>query len=233
MPPYTASKHGVHGLTRAAAHDYAAENIRINELLPGVIDTPMLDTNRGMVDQMTAFIPQRRLGQPAEVARAVCFLLAIEASYMTGARVAVDGGFLLSSWIGRRETLANRGVRREAEVGCEHKSLVARPCKAAGSRSAKPAGYSSIRPPSTTISAPVMKDASSESRNATVLAISSGRPMRFIGTRARMGAVCSGFASTRGVRMEPGDTALIRIPRVAYSIATERVRPRTACLLAV
>jgi NAD(P)-dependent dehydrogenase (short-subunit alcohol dehydrogenase family) len=92
---YTASKHGVHGLTRTAAHDYAAENIRINELLPGVIDTPMLDTNRGMVDQMTAFIPQRRLGQPSEVARAVCFLLGDEASYMTGARVAVDGGFLI------------------------------------------------------------------------------------------------------------------------------------------
>ena len=92
---YTASKHGVHGLTRVAAHDYAAENIRINELLPGVIDTPMLDTNRGMVDQMTAFIPQRRLGQPSEVARAVCFLLGDGASYMTGARMAVDGGFLI------------------------------------------------------------------------------------------------------------------------------------------
>jgi NAD(P)-dependent dehydrogenase (short-subunit alcohol dehydrogenase family) len=92
---YTASKHGVHGLTRVAAHDYAAENIRINELIPGVIDTPMLDTNRGMVDQMTAFIPQRRLGQPSEVARTVCFLLGDGASYMTGARVAVDGGFLI------------------------------------------------------------------------------------------------------------------------------------------
>jgi NAD(P)-dependent dehydrogenase (short-subunit alcohol dehydrogenase family) len=92
---YTASKHGVHGLTRTAAHDYAGEKIRINELLPGVIDTPMLDTNRGMVDQMTAFIPQRRLGQPSEVARAVCFLLGDQASYMTGARVAVDGGFLI------------------------------------------------------------------------------------------------------------------------------------------
>jgi NAD(P)-dependent dehydrogenase (short-subunit alcohol dehydrogenase family) len=92
---YTASKHGVHGLTRAAAHDYAAEKIRINELLPGVIDTPMLDTNRGMVDQMTNYIPQRRLGKPVEVARAVCFLLGEGASYMTGARVAVDGGFLI------------------------------------------------------------------------------------------------------------------------------------------
>jgi NAD(P)-dependent dehydrogenase (short-subunit alcohol dehydrogenase family) len=91
---YTASKHGVHGLTRTAAHDYAADKVRINELLPGVIDTPMLDSNRGMADQMTAFIPQRRLGQPAEVARAICFLLGESASYMTGARVAVDGGFL-------------------------------------------------------------------------------------------------------------------------------------------
>ena len=93
--PYTASKHGVHGLTRAAAQDYAAENIRINELLPGVIDTPMLDTNRAMVNQMTSFIPLRRLGLPAEVARTICFMLSDAASYMTGARVAVDGGFLI------------------------------------------------------------------------------------------------------------------------------------------
>ncbi len=92
---YAASKHGVHGLTRTAAHDYAGDKVRINELLPGVIDTPMLDSNRAMVDQMTAFIPQRRLGQPAEVARAICFLLGESASYMTGARVAVDGGFLI------------------------------------------------------------------------------------------------------------------------------------------
>ncbi len=92
---YAASKHGVHGLTRTAAHDYAGDKVRINELLPGVIDTPMLDSNRGMVDQMTAFIPQRRLGRPAEVARAICFLLGESASYMTGARVAVDGGFLI------------------------------------------------------------------------------------------------------------------------------------------
>ncbi len=93
--PYTASKHGVHGLPGAAAHDYAAAKVRINELLPGVIDTPMLDSNRAMVDQMTAFIPIGRLGEPAEVARTVCFLLSDAASYMTGARVSVDGGFLI------------------------------------------------------------------------------------------------------------------------------------------
>jgi NAD(P)-dependent dehydrogenase (short-subunit alcohol dehydrogenase family) len=93
--PYAASKHGVHGLTRTAAHDYAGDSVRINELLPGVIDTPMLDSNRGMAQQMTAFIPQRRLGHPREVAQAICFLLGDAASYMTGARVAVDGGFLI------------------------------------------------------------------------------------------------------------------------------------------
>jgi NAD(P)-dependent dehydrogenase (short-subunit alcohol dehydrogenase family) len=92
---YTASKHGVHGLTRAAAQDYADAKVRINELVPGVIDTPMLDSNRAMVGQMTAFIPIKRLGQPAEVARTICFLLGDGASYMTGARVAVDGGFLI------------------------------------------------------------------------------------------------------------------------------------------
>jgi NAD(P)-dependent dehydrogenase (short-subunit alcohol dehydrogenase family) len=55
----------------------------------------MLDTNRAMANQMTSFIPLRRLGLPAEVARTICFLLSDAASYMTGARVAVDGGFLI------------------------------------------------------------------------------------------------------------------------------------------
>jgi NAD(P)-dependent dehydrogenase (short-subunit alcohol dehydrogenase family) len=55
----------------------------------------MLDSNRGMVEQMTAFIPQRRLGRPREVAQAICFLLGDAASSMTGARVPVDSGFLI------------------------------------------------------------------------------------------------------------------------------------------
>lgn len=92
---YTASKHGVHGLTRTAAHDYAADPIRINELMPGVIDTPMLDTNRSQAAQIAAFLPAKRLGQPEEIARTVAFLLSDEASYITGARISVDGGFLI------------------------------------------------------------------------------------------------------------------------------------------
>jgi NAD(P)-dependent dehydrogenase (short-subunit alcohol dehydrogenase family) len=91
---YAASKHGVHGLTRTAAQDYAADPIRINELMPGVIDTPMLDTNRGQVAQIAAFIPAQRIGQPEEVARTACFLLSDEAAYITGSRISVDGGFL-------------------------------------------------------------------------------------------------------------------------------------------
>jgi NAD(P)-dependent dehydrogenase (short-subunit alcohol dehydrogenase family) len=92
---YTASKHGVHGLTRTAAHDYAADPIRINELMPGVIDTPMLDTNRSQAAQIAAFLPAKRLGQSEEIARTVAFLLSDEASYITGARISVDGGFLI------------------------------------------------------------------------------------------------------------------------------------------
>lgn len=92
---YTASKHGVHGLTRTAAHDYAAEPIRINELMPGVIDTPMLDSNRAQAAQIAAFLPAKRIGQPEEIARTVAFLLSDEASYITGARISVDGGFLI------------------------------------------------------------------------------------------------------------------------------------------
>ena len=93
---YAASKHGVHGLTRTAAHDYATDKVRINELLPGVIDTPMLDSNRQATDQIAAAIPMKRLGRPEEVAPFICFLLSDSASYITGARMSVDGGFLIN-----------------------------------------------------------------------------------------------------------------------------------------
>ncbi len=55
----------------------------------------MLDTNRDQVAQIAAYIPSKRIGQPEEVAKAVCFLLSDEASYITGARISVDGGFLI------------------------------------------------------------------------------------------------------------------------------------------
>lgn len=92
---YSASKHGIRGITRSAAQDWAARGIRINELQPGVIATPMLDTaNEGEAEGIAAAIAARRVGEPREIATAVAFLLSDDASYITGAHLAVDGGFL-------------------------------------------------------------------------------------------------------------------------------------------
>lgn len=92
---YSASKHGIRGLTRSAAADWAQHGIRINELQPGVIPVPRQQGNPKEVAKIAESIPARRLGTGLEVARAVCFLLSDEASYITGAHLAVDGGFLI------------------------------------------------------------------------------------------------------------------------------------------
>jgi NAD(P)-dependent dehydrogenase (short-subunit alcohol dehydrogenase family) len=88
---YTAAKHGIRGLTRTVARDWADRGIRVNELQPGVIATPMLGPDSGPI---AAQIPSRRIGAPHEIATAAAFLLSAEASYITGAHLAVDGGFL-------------------------------------------------------------------------------------------------------------------------------------------
>ncbi|WP_046495328.1 SDR family NAD(P)-dependent oxidoreductase [Streptomyces odonnellii] len=92
---YSASKHGIRGITRSAANDWAARGVRINELQPGVIATPMLDAATQQETEATAaVIAAKRLGEPREIATAVAFLLSDDASYITGAHLAVDGGFL-------------------------------------------------------------------------------------------------------------------------------------------
>ena len=92
---YSASKQGIRGITRSAAQARAACGIRINELQPGVIATPMLDAaNEGEAEGIAAAIAARRVGEPREIATAVAFLLSDDASYITGAHLAVDGGFL-------------------------------------------------------------------------------------------------------------------------------------------
>lgn len=91
---YSASKHGIRGLTRSTAMEYARRGIRINEVQPGVIAVARQSSNADEVGRVAERIPLGRVGTGAELAAAVCFLLSDEASYLTGAHLAVDGGFL-------------------------------------------------------------------------------------------------------------------------------------------
>lgn len=95
---YTAAKHGVVGLTKAAALDYAARNIRVNAVCPGGIRTPMLDRVFARRPELeAAFVagePVGRLGRPEEIAAVVVWLCSDEASFLTGVALPVDGGWV-------------------------------------------------------------------------------------------------------------------------------------------
>lgn len=95
---YVASKHGVIGLTKAAALEYARQNIRVNAILPGTIHTHLIDEftrgNEQMLQEFAEGEPIGRLGRPEEVANAVIWLCSTESSFVTGATLAVDGGRL-------------------------------------------------------------------------------------------------------------------------------------------
>ena len=98
MPAYVASKHAVMGLTQAAALENAADGVRVNALLPGIIDTAMpAELTAGMpgvIDAFKAAMPLGRLGEPEEVAEAAAWLCSDRASFVTGHGLAVDGGYL-------------------------------------------------------------------------------------------------------------------------------------------
>jgi NAD(P)-dependent dehydrogenase (short-subunit alcohol dehydrogenase family) len=98
LPAYVASKHGVVGLTRAAALEYGREKIRVNCVCPGPIRTPMLGrllTGRPEMEQRFASAePLKRLGEPAEIGEAVAWLCSDAASYVTGHAMPVDGGYM-------------------------------------------------------------------------------------------------------------------------------------------
>ncbi len=96
--PYVASKHGVIGLTKAAALDYATSGIRVNAICPGVTRTPMVDALIGGDKELEAMIvgvhPMGRVASPEEIAQTAVWLCSNEASFITGVALAVDGGLV-------------------------------------------------------------------------------------------------------------------------------------------
>ena len=97
LAAYHASKHGVIGLTRSAALEYAARDIRVNAVCPGTIDTPMVSSmlEKGMLamDDLLRDLPMKRLGKGEEIAHAVLWLCSSGSTFVTGQALAVDGGF--------------------------------------------------------------------------------------------------------------------------------------------
>ena len=95
-PAYTAAKHGVIGLTKSAALDYAAQNIRVNAVCPGYIDTPMMGRFTGGTDEGRAKViaeePVGPMGMPEEIAAAVVWLCSDAAAFIVGHAMVIDGG---------------------------------------------------------------------------------------------------------------------------------------------
>lgn len=97
IPAYDASKHGIVGLTRTAALEYAQQKIRVNAICPGAIETPMLERFMGGRadgrEEMIRIEPIGRIGTPEEIASAVLWLCGDKASFVTGQALAADGGW--------------------------------------------------------------------------------------------------------------------------------------------
>jgi len=102
LSPYVATKHGVNGLTKNAALEYAKQGVRVNSICPGGIDTRMLDSlaeqaTGGSMDtseMMAPLHPMGRIGTPDEVANLIAWLCSDRASFVTGAHVPIDGGYV-------------------------------------------------------------------------------------------------------------------------------------------
>jgi NAD(P)-dependent dehydrogenase (short-subunit alcohol dehydrogenase family) len=93
---YAASKHAIIGLTRSAALDYAKLGIRVNAVLPGNIETPMMDRfTGGDIQKAIDLEPVGRLGKPAEIAEAVLWMCSDLGGFVTGAATVIDGGWSL------------------------------------------------------------------------------------------------------------------------------------------
>lgn len=97
LSAYSATKHGVMGLTKAAAVEYAKFNVRVNAVCPSFVDTPMVQNVLANMDEkgqraIVGANPMKRLGTPQEVANAIAWLASDEASFMTGQPMVLDGG---------------------------------------------------------------------------------------------------------------------------------------------
>jgi NAD(P)-dependent dehydrogenase (short-subunit alcohol dehydrogenase family) len=101
LSPYVAAKHGVNGLTKTAALEYAVHGIRVNCVCPGGVRTPMLDAYLETAPELKARIidahPMQRMGEAAEMAAAIAWLCSSEASYVNGHELVVDGGKIVST----------------------------------------------------------------------------------------------------------------------------------------
>lgn len=95
--PYVAAKHGVVGLTRAAALEYAERGVRVNAVAPAIVDTPLFRSALGSTEEGARAVrelhPVKRFGSPEEVASLALYLSSDEASFLTGAALPIDGGW--------------------------------------------------------------------------------------------------------------------------------------------
>ena len=95
ISPYTASKHGIVGLTKNAALEYGGRGVRVNAVAPNAIRTPLMDNSpKDFVDGLIGPQVIKRVGEPEEVGFAVAALLSDRAAYITGVTLPVDGGYL-------------------------------------------------------------------------------------------------------------------------------------------
>ncbi len=110
---YSASKWGLRGLTKAAAHDFAGWNIRVNAVHPSIVQTPMVAGSANFVEAMESMTPLARSASLEDVAHAVLFLASQEASFLTGLDLPVDGGFTaLGTYTQVRKRALGQGTLR-------------------------------------------------------------------------------------------------------------------------
>ena len=98
VSPYVASKHGVIGLSKTAALEYARDGVRVNAISPGVIETPMVErastVNPEMIEGVSEATPMGRIGEPEEIGDAAVWLCSADASFVTGETLVIDGGYV-------------------------------------------------------------------------------------------------------------------------------------------